>query len=195
MFASASLTSLALTSAEIAAWVQAIGSIVAILAGFGFVMLQHWQEKRSRVQTLLGLAGSVVILLNGLRVTFENISGRHEHAVVFRRASSDLRALRDVIFSVDLSPIGHEVMWTSIGGLVSSMDTLTDALDRRATMLESSASDEPLLEAQQFIADKAKYAARQVRSISNAAKKYYSVSGTRRQVTLRFVDEVEMWAV
>ena len=32
---------------DAAAWVQAIGSILAILSGFAFIALQQWQEKRS----------------------------------------------------------------------------------------------------------------------------------------------------
>lgn len=54
-----------MNAGELAAWVQAIGSILAILAGFGFVFLQNRLANRQRMRDRADRAEVVAYRLSG----------------------------------------------------------------------------------------------------------------------------------
>lgn len=183
------------SSTDLAAWVQAIGSILAILSGFLLVLLQHWQEKRSRVQTLLGLTASVVVRLAGHKGTFELTTLAGEWATICERLSADMRALRDVLFSVDLSPIGHEVIWSSIGSFVAALVHLAETASKSVLTLEALQADSPVPDAiKRRIAARMRFTATRAQEVHNAARHFYGVAGTRRAVTLNMIAVIEEWA-
>ena len=94
------------------------------------------------------------------------------------------------MFSVDLSAIGHEVVWVAFGNLMAAIDELINGFSEIATQH----IDDDTTRDVHFIAGRMKHIMHQARSIYEAAEEHYKTRGTRRAVTLEMIQGVEGWA-
>lgn len=79
-----------LTSVELAAWVQAVGSVVAIFVAVAVPTISSWRQKRSRKvekaekakNTILSVYAPLLNMHRSLNVFLSNLSADHEDPIV-----------------------------------------------------------------------------------------------------------------
>ena len=89
------------------AWIQAVGSIVAILAGDFFVWFQHHLEQRQRHRDTAAEAGGIALLLQldlvRVKAKVSSIKKHLNHAIEFQ-SRSDLAEIRLGLHPVPKTP-------------------------------------------------------------------------------------------
>ncbi len=176
------------------AWVQAVGSVAAIFAGFAFVWWQQWQEKRSRAQTLMGLTSAVLTsaMTPAQTLVDDNINAESLKTLC-RYATLQLNGARSVLFAVDFSPIGSSMVWVPFAAFVAALDGILFHLDDVAKRLD--AQDISMDNAKKRIAGRIVFLADRCEGLFAAIAKHYRVKDPRAEVIADFIAQIRSWHV
>lgn len=120
-----------MTGSEAAAWVQAIGSVVAVLAGFGLVLFQRSQGSSDAARTLQELACALIVKLRLIRVSLSDAETTAQGFTLdCEDAIVQIRSHREVLFATNLHSLRGASVWLSIDILVGKLDRFIVALER-----------------------------------------------------------------
>lgn len=111
-------------SAEAAAWVQALGSVVAIFAGFLFVLFQQGQERAARARSLATLCRTLVLTADHIASTLKSTNEEYPDQVAgeLDDASQTLTGNKEVLFSLDFSMLEGDLVWQSLAEMTARLD-------------------------------------------------------------------------
>ncbi len=125
-----------IASEALPAWIQAIGSVVAILAGFGFVAFQASAERRSRARALKSIIISAAVLCRKHRIAMTNMSESH-HSLQsgIRNLRATILSLKEILFRVDLSALTGHSTWYGLTQISINTDKLLNCYDEIGAML------------------------------------------------------------
>lgn len=120
-----------MTSIELAAWVQAVGSILAIGAGFGLYFIQQ----RAAVAAKYAALHAVLAMARGysrglVEMTQSHKSQRRDRWLThLRGVQKNLRSIGTIWDRIDYSPLSSQETWHALASFSSSYDSLMNTIE------------------------------------------------------------------
>jgi hypothetical protein len=128
-------TSAAALQQVIAAWVQAIGSILAICGAFGVVFLQHWlqrrrdmQKERAEAARLIGMAASFAADAHSVVDSIERLKSDPLMTETTADRQRDRRRLAQTLEALNGIPIAGIATVEAARDLINTRNYLTRAI-------------------------------------------------------------------
>jgi hypothetical protein len=119
-----------MTPQEIAAWVQAIGSVAAIGVGIAVIYLQQWLNERAKLRTLRTLALMTMMYSVAARNRLEAADTVEQVRDVIADRKPELITLRKLFDRVDLNVVRDHVVWSQVGELWTEMNMILAEFER-----------------------------------------------------------------
>ena len=142
-----------MTTSEWAAWVQAIGSIAAILSGYGLFFLQQHLHERARRRAFWGHLIMLNMLLGAVPAKTARASTLAEWGLLLTDEARSLRTYRSLLERIDLSSVGKESIWLPLGAFWGQFDQLTDQIEKELKYVREHEGSAPVPDTQRKFID------------------------------------------